>query len=129
MPLMGRTMVSIAESAGWFVAGRRVSVAGELFDKVRLESGFTDGGEIWFGRRLDSVQAGCADAYLVNLRSRHLTQRAGHALHACSAVHAIDLEEQLGHIPPPPMQVGCRFPARDANCHSGEGGLLCGSKR
>jgi hypothetical protein len=30
-------------------------------------------------------------------------------------VHAIDLEEQFGHIPPPPMQIGCRIQGQDAN--------------
>src|ERR1700744_4348223 len=98
MPWMGRTTVSTAFSevvlrASSAAAGCGASGVNALFDKKRLEAGLTDGGEMSLRRLRIRVDSCSADPHLVDLRARHLVQRACHALHTCSAMHAIDLKD------------------------------------
>src|SRR5262249_26239573 len=104
MPWIGRMIVSTAGSTGRPVTGAScgAAIVEELFDMVRLEPGFTDGCEIGVGCLLVGVQTGCTDPHLVHLRSRHLVERTGNALHAGSAMHAVDQEGHLFHYTPTP---------------------------
>src|SRR6185437_6513083 len=112
-------MVSSGVSRGFStgvssVASRSLLATAALFDKVGLKSGFADRSEINIGLRRFGVQPRSAHAYLIHLGARHLIQCTGDTLHASPAVHAVDLKKQLGHIPPPPIRIGCGILPPDA---------------